>query len=261
MPTTPEKLQLYLKRLTTFLLLVFWNRCELAQEGNKLYRHRQLQLPRILGTSDYITRRGNSIFWELSIATDEFFKQMATMTAFDIAAEDEDAQTPRATCTLNINDILTLHGPAAGDLPQRLKPPQHHTQITNHQGQQQTKQQKPNNGRQQRNDGHPPSTNKGDWAAPFQAILGIYPPAERRRFALTALLKKANTDIKWLQDTLGMANGVCCNTVVFGQCPANCGLRHDAIINPTKATIVANRLKSVIPIVAAERNIKLTSTT
>jgi hypothetical protein len=44
------------------------------------------------------------------------------MQAFDIADEDEDQPTPKATCNLNTQEILTLHGPAAGNLPARLKP-------------------------------------------------------------------------------------------------------------------------------------------
>jgi hypothetical protein len=80
----------------------------------------------------------------------------------------------------------------------------------------------------------------------------MYPPYERRRISLTRLLKAADTVRNWLQATLGMATGACCSTAVFGQCPEKCTLSHDFEIDPAKAKIIANKLKSAV----AERNIK-----
>jgi hypothetical protein len=94
MPTTPEKLQLYLKRWTTLLQEVFGKECELVKEGNTLYCLLQRQLPRIISTEDFMVRRGNSILWELALATDEFSRQIITMQAIGIAEEDEDQPTP-----------------------------------------------------------------------------------------------------------------------------------------------------------------------
>ena len=258
MPTTPEKLQLYLKRWTTFLEEVFGKECELVGEGIKLYRLLQRQLPRIMGTNDFMTRRGNSILWELSIATDEFFRQIITMQAYDLAAEDEDEPTPRATCTLNTTEILTLHGPAAGDLPTRLKPYLPPTKATYDP---KSRQRTDDNNRTHSGGGGggrgpSTSTRKGDWPDAFQQILGMYPPEERRRISLTRLLKAADTDRNWLQETLGMAAGCCCSTTVLGQCPEKCTLNHDFRVDPAKAKIVAHKLKSAVAVVTTERNIK-----
>ena len=260
MPTTPEKLQLYLKRWTTFLHEVFQKECELVKEGNKFYCLLQRQLPRIISTEDFMVRRGNSILWELALATDEFFRQIITMQAFDIAEEDEDQPTPKATCNLNTQEILTLHGPAAGDLPTRLKPYQPPTKPAYEPSPSKQRQRSDEYNRNSGGGGgNQPgtSTKKGDWPEAFQGILGMYAPEERRRISLTRLLKEAaDTDRNWLQATLGMATGACCSTAVFGQCPEKCTLSHDFKIEPAKAKIVANKLKSAVAVVTTERNIK-----
>jgi hypothetical protein len=84
----------------------------------------------------------------------------------------------------------------------------------------------------------------------------MYPPEERRRISLTRLLKAADTDRNWLQETLGMAAGCCCSTTVLGQCPEKCTLNHDFRVDPAKAKIVAHKLKSAVAVVTTERNIK-----
>jgi hypothetical protein len=264
MPRTTEKLQLYLKRWILFLDKVFGKKCELVIQGRQFYRTLQAKLPRIMSTGDFMDRRGNSILWELAIATEAFFRQIVSMAAFNIADEDPGLPTPKATCVLMISDILTLHGPQAGDLPVRLqqyRPPTAPPNNTNHNpsGHNTNNTGNPSNDRTRDRRGGPntnTSTKKGNWPTPFQSILGGYAPPERSKFSLKGILIAADKSRDWLLESLGLTAHQCCSTVVFGQCPPHCRLKHDAVVDTAKADMVSAQLLGSIKRVATERNIK-----
>jgi hypothetical protein len=274
MPQASEKLQLYLKRWTIFLKETMSGHCELVREGQKGWKILQRQLPRIMSTPDYMRRRGNSVLWELSLATDDFFRQIITMTNFDMAAEDPDSELPRAHCEIPWNDVLTIHGPPAGDLPSRLKPPPSQPAFerqsrqnnnngngggnnnNNHNNGNQNNNGGGSNNNNNNNTGRRTMTAKGNWPAPFKTILGEYEPTERQKLSMKAILKDANHNRNWFQEQLGINGDTCFSNIVFGQCPEGCTLNHDAVIDSTKLTAVANKLKTAIKNVARQRNIR-----
>jgi hypothetical protein len=237
-----------------------------------------------MSTSDFMRRRGNSIGWELSLATDEFFKQIVTITDYDMAAEDTDSELPKAHCDLSWNEILTIHGPSAGDLPSRLRPKQQGDGYNNHNGGSpgQNNNQHNNNkchhhtgysnnhtntnhtnnsNRQTEQQNRKKMTTKGTWPAPFKALLGSYHPAERKKFSLRGVLKEANQNRDWLQEQLAITPDTCCSTIMFGQCPESCTLNHTVTIDTTKALSVANKLKNAVSAVARQRNISNSNNT
>lgn len=266
MPAAPEKLQLYIKRWTIFLEETLGDQCELVIHGKRVYKQWHRLLPRIISSQDFMARRGNSILWELALITDDFFKQVITMQAFDEAAEDGNGDIPRAKCTVNIQEILTLNGPAAGDLPRQLRqyqPPPNNRHNADSNNNNAKNRQRPaeqrnnggNNGPGGNSGGNRTSSSKGTWPEAFQNILGMYSAESRRRISLTRLLKAADTDRAWLMSTLGMEARCCCSQTILGQCPDTCMLRHDFVVDPAKAKIVANKLKSAVAVVTTERNI------